>query len=163
MPSDASTRTRRKKKKTMKDKGLVVATKNDLAQVEVQCLIESCGSCSARSLCTGQDKSKGLLEAQNPLKACTGDEVEIEIPETKYNQALILLFGTLLAAALLGMGAGYLLSPLVPLSPSAASLSGLILAVFGTGLLLSRYFRKKNNAHMYPVIINILKKGDCHG
>jgi len=147
----------------MKDKGLVVATKNDMAQVEVQCLIESCGSCSARSLCTGQDKSKGLLEAQNPLKACTGDEVEIEIPETKYNQALILLFGTLLIAALLGMGTGYFLSPLVPLSSSAVSLLGLILAVLGTGLVLFRYFRKKNKAYMYPVIINILKKGDCHG
>lgn len=147
----------------MKDKGLVVATKNDLAQVEVQCLIESCGSCSARSLCTGHDKSKGLLDVQNPLKACAGDEVEIEIPENKYNQAIILLFGTLLIAALMGMGTGYLLSPLVPLSSSAASLLGLILALLGTGLFLFRYFRKKNKIHMYPVIINILKKGDCHG
>ena len=147
----------------MKDKGLVVATKNDLAQVEVQCLIESCGSCSARSLCAGHDKSKGLLNVQNPLKACTGDEVEIEIPDTKYNQTLILLFGTLLIAALLGMGTGYFLSPLLPLSSSAVSLLGLILAVLGTGLVLFRYFRKKNKAYMYPVIINILKKGDCHG
>ncbi len=147
----------------MKDKGFVVTTKNDLAQVEVQCLIESCGSCPARSLCTGQDKSKALLEAQNPLKASVGDEVEIEIPETKYNQALILLFGTLLVAALLGMGAGYLISPLVPLSSSAASLLGLILAVLGTGLVLFKYFKRKNKMHMYPVIINILKKGDCHG
>ncbi len=147
----------------MKDKGLVVSTKNNFAQVEVQCLIESCASCSARSLCTGRDKSKGLLEVQNPLNACTGDKVEIEIPETKYNQALILLFGTLLAAALLGMGAGYFLSPIVPMSSSAASLLGLILAVLGTGLFLFRYFRKKNKIHMYPVIINILNKGDCHG
>jgi positive regulator of sigma E activity len=147
----------------MKDKGLVVATRDDLAQVEVQCLIESCGSCSARNLCTGQDKAKGLLEVQNPLRANTGDEVEIEIPETKYTQALILLFGTLLVAALLGMGAGYLLSPLVPLSSSAASLLGLILAVLGTGLGFFGYFRKKNKPHLYPVIINIIKKGDCHG
>ncbi len=147
----------------MKDKGLVVATKNDLAQVEVQCLIESCGNCSAKSLCTGRDKSKGLLEVQNPLNACTGDEVEIEIPESKYNQLLILLFGILLIAALVGMGAGYLLSPLVPLSSSAAGLLGLVLAVVGTGLVLFRYFRKKNKMYMYPVIINILKKGDCHG
>ncbi len=147
----------------MKDKGLVVSTKNDFAQVEVQCLIESCASCSARSLCTGRDKSKGLLEVQNPLNACTGDEVEIEIPETKYNQALILLFGTLLIAALLGMGAGYFLSPIVPMPSSTASFLGLILAVLGTGLFLFRYFRKKNKIHMYPVIINILNKGDCHG
>ncbi len=142
---------------------MVISTKNSFAQVEVQCLLESCASCSARSLCTGQDKSKGLLEVQNPLNACAGDEVEIEIPETKYNQALILLFGTLLAAALLGMGAGYLLSPIVPMSSSTTSLLGLILAVLGTGLVLFRYFQKKNKIHMYPVIINILKKGECHG
>lgn len=147
----------------MKDKGLVISTKNSFAQVEVQCLLESCASCSARSLCTGQDKFKGLLEVQNPLNACAGDEVEIEIPETKYNQALILLFGTLLAAALLGMGAGYLLSPIVPMSSSTTSLLGLILAVLGTGIVLFRYFQKKNKIHMYPVIINILKKGECHG
>lgn len=147
----------------MKDKGLVVAVNNGLAQVEVQCLTDSCGSCSARSLCTGQDKSKGLLDVQNPIQASAGDEVEIEIPETKYNQALILLFGALLVSSLLGMGTGYLVSPLIPLSSSAASLSGLILAVLGTGLVLFRYFRKKNKIHMYPVIINILKKGDCHG
>jgi positive regulator of sigma E activity len=154
---------KRKIERKMKDKGLVVATKNDLAKVEVHCLIESCGSCSARSLCTGDDKSKGLLEVQNPIQACTGDEVEIEIPETKYNQALILLFGTLLVAALLGMAAGYLLSPFIPLSSSAASLLSLILAVLTTSLALFRHFRKKNKLHMYPVIINILKKGDCHG
>jgi len=147
----------------MKDKGLVIATKDDLAQVEVQCLIEACGSCSARSLCTGQDKSKGLLEVQNPLKACAGDEVEIDIPETKYNQALILLFGSLLIAGLLGMGAGYLLSPFLPLSSSAASFLGLLVAVVGTGGVLFRHFRRKLKNQLYPVIINILRKGDCHG
>ena len=147
----------------MRDKGLVIATKNDLAQVEVQCLIESCGSCSARSLCAGQDKSKGLLDVHNPIKACVGDEVEIEIPETKYNQALILLFGTLLLALLIGMGGGYLLSFLVPLSTSAASILGLILAVIITGVFLFRYFKRKFQDQLYPVITDILNKGGCHG
>ena len=147
----------------MRDKGLVIATKNDLAQVEVQCLIESCGSCSARSLCTGQDKSKGHLDVQNPLKACVGDEVEIEIPEAKYNQALILLFGTLIAALLFGMGVGYLLSFLIPLSSSATSILGLILAVIISGAFLFRHFKRKFHNQLYPVIIDILNKGDFHG
>ena len=147
----------------MKDKGLVITTKDDLAQVEVQCLIESCGSCSAKSLCTGQNKAKGLLAVKNPLKACAGDKVEIDIPETKYNQILILLFGSLLSAALLGMGAGYLLSSFLPLSSSAASLLGLLLAVIGVGCILYCHFRRKLKNKLYPVIINILKKGDCHG
>jgi positive regulator of sigma E activity len=114
-------------------------------------------------LCTGQDKAKGFLAVKNPLKACAGDKVEIDIPETKYNQILILLFGSLLIAALLGMGAGYLLSSLLPLSSSAASLLGLLLAVIGAGCILYRYFRRKLKNKLYPVIINILKKGDCHG
>jgi positive regulator of sigma E activity len=147
----------------MKDKGLVISTKDDLAQVEVQCLIESCGSCSAKSLCTGQDQAKGFLAVKNPLKACVGDKVEIDIPETKYNQVLILLFGALLIAALLGMGAGYLLSSFLPLSSSAASLLGLLLAVIGAGGILNRHFRRTLKDQLYPVIINILKKGDCHG
>ena len=147
----------------MKDKGLVISTKNDLAQVEVQCLLESCGSCSAKSLCTGQDKTSGLLTAKNPLKACAGDKVEIEIPETKYNRVLILLFGSLLIAILLGMGAGYLLSFFLPLSSSAASLLGLLFAVIGTGGILYNLIRRKFKNLLYPVIINILKKGACHG
>lgn len=147
----------------MKDRGRVIATANDLAQVEIECFIDSCGSCAARSLCTGKDKSKGLLEVRNPLHACAGDEVEIDVPETKYNRALILLFGTLLIAALLGMAVGYFLSSILPLSPSAASFLGLLLAVFGAGLFLFRHFRQKKRIHLYPVIINILKKGDCHG
>ncbi len=147
----------------MKDKGFVISTKNDLAQVEVHCLIESCGSCSAQSLCTGKDKDKGLLAVKNPLKACAGDEVEIEIPETKYNRVLILLFGILLISALLGMGAGYLLSSFLPLSSPASSFLGLLLAVIGAGGILFRHFRKNLTNQLYPVIINILKKGDCHG
>lgn len=147
----------------MKDKGLVISTEDDLARVEVQCLIESCGSCSVKSLCTGQDKAKGFLAVKNPLKACAGDSVEIEIPATKYNQVLILLFGSLLIAALLGMGAGYLLSSYLPLSSSAASLLGLLLAVISTGGILFRHFRRKFKDQLYPVIINILKKGACHG
>ncbi len=147
----------------MKDKGLVISTKNDLAQVEVQCLIESCGRCSAQSLCTGQDKDKGLLAVKNPLNACAGDRVEIKIPETKYNRILILIFGFLLIAALLGMGAGYLLSSFFPFSSSVSSFLGLLLAVIGAGGILYRHFRKNLTHQLYPVIINILKKGDCHG
>jgi positive regulator of sigma E activity len=143
----------------MRDKGLVVKTKEDMAQVEVQCLIESCQGCPARSLCTGQSQSKGLLMVRNPLQACPGDEVEVEIPETKYSKALILLFGSLLIASLLGMGLGSLLAPLLSFSPSVTSLLGLLLALIITGVILSRYFRAKNKASLYPVIIAVMKKG----
>ena len=73
LPSEGFTRIqektrRRKKKRKMKDKGLVIATQNGLARVEVQCLIESCGSCSAKSLCSGKAKDKGHLDVQNPCR-----------------------------------------------------------------------------------------------
>lgn len=143
----------------MKDKGLVASTQDDLAQVEVQCFIESCHDCSARSLCLGPDKKKGLIVARNPLEAQTGDEVEVDIPESKFNQALILLFGTLLAAAILGMGAGYVLSLFLSFSPSVASFSGLLLGVFISGVCLFRYFHKSHRLRLYPKITRILKRG----
>jgi len=147
----------------MRDKGLVINTKEDLAQVEVFCFIESCHKCSARSLCIGQDQSKGILSVKNPLKATPGDEVNIEIPDSKYNKALILLFSSLLLASLLGMGAGYFLSPLLLLSSSAGSLLGLLFALTAAVIILFRYFQKNNKNFLYPVIISIIKKGDHHG
>ncbi|NIO49048.1 MAG: hypothetical protein GTN73_06390 [Candidatus Aminicenantes bacterium] len=147
----------------MKDKGLVVSTKEDMAQVEVQCFTEHCQNCSARSLCVGKNQSKGLIMVRNPLRASAGDEVEIEIPDTKYSRSLILLFGTLLLASLVGLGLGSLLAPLLPLSSSAASLLGLLCALIIAGIFLSRYFRAKNKVSLYPVIKVITKKGERHG
>jgi positive regulator of sigma E activity len=141
----------------MKDKGWVVSTKNDLAQIEVACLTDSCQKCSAHNICAGNNQSKGLLTVKNPLNATSGDEVEIEIPDTKYNMALILLFGSLLVASLLGMGVGYVLSPLLPLSSQETSFFGLLLFLILAGIILWRHFHKKNNAPLYPVIIDIIK------
>lgn len=146
----------------MSDKGLVISTKNDLAQVEVQCLVENCQSCSALNLCSRQKKSKGLLSVKNPLRANVGDEVEIEIPESKYSRALIFLFSSLLLASLSGLGIGYILSYFFPLDLTLLSLIGLFVTLLITGIILSHYFRKKKNLHLYPVIIDIIKKGDSN-
>lgn len=147
----------------MRDKGLVVNTEEDMAQVEVQCFTDFCQKCSAQSLCIGQNQSKGLLVVRNPLRASPGDKVEVEVPDTKYSRSLILLFGSLLVASLVGIGLGSLLSPVLPLSSSAASLLGLLSALIIAGIFLSRYFRAKNKASLYPVIIDIIKKGERHG
>lgn len=143
----------------MRDKGLVVSTKNDLAQVEVHCLVESCQSCSALKICIGQKKSKGYLSVKNPLQASAGDEVEIEIPEGKYSRALIVLFASLLLASLSGLGIGHVLSYLFSSDLTLLSLYGLFFALFIAGIILFHYFRKKKNLHLYPVIIDIIKKG----
>lgn len=146
----------------MKDNGLVVSINKNLAHIEVKCL-EVCRDCSARSLCVGQKQAKGLLAVKNPLNACPGDEVQIEVPDTNYSKALIQLFGTLLIVTLVGMTAGYLLSFLLPLSYSLTSPIGLFLGLFLGAAGLYRYFRKKNEEQLYPVIKEIIKKGECHG
>lgn len=147
----------------MRDNGLVVSVKEDMAQVEVKCFIEACQKCSVRGLCIGQDSSKGMLTVRNPLNARPGDEVSIEIPEEIYNKKMILMFGFLLSASLLGMGAGHLFSLFLSLSSSVWSLIGFLfgLILAGAGFFCS--FRKKNKGYLYPVIRDIIKKGDCNG
>lgn len=144
----------------MKDSGLVVKTSENFADVEVQCLVEACRKCSAKSLCSGSTPSKGLLKAKNPLKASSGDRVEIEIPEKDYNKALIFVFATLLLASLLGIAVGHLSSLFMPVSSQEASILGIIIALLLGGGWLFRCFRKKNKDSFYPIIINIIRKGD---
>ncbi len=140
----------------MRDKGLVVSARGDLAEVQVECVAVSCQGCSARRLCTGNREKAGILSVRNPLHARIGDKVEIEIPEEKYSRALILFFGFLLLALLLGTAAGYGISILFTLDSEKSAIGGILLSLFLAGVFLSRYFRKKMSPHLYPVIIRIL-------
>lgn len=146
----------------MTDNGLVIRVENDHAEVEVSCF-EGCHDCAARNLCIGNKQNKGRLSVKNPLNALPGDEVKIQIPEDSYSQALILLFGGLLLALLLGMGGGYAVSLLFTLPPFFSSLSGVVAGLILGGIVLARVFRQKNKNQLYPVIIDIIKKGDCYG
>ncbi|MFQ5721928.1 MAG: SoxR reducing system RseC family protein [Candidatus Aminicenantales bacterium] len=147
----------------MKDNGLVLKTIEDLAVVKVECLVEACGHCAAKSLCTGSSASSGQLTAKNPLKALPGDRVELEIPESRYNKALILIFSSLLAAGLIGLAVGYLLSFWLPISSQKASLFAFLAFIILASFSLYRYFRQRNKSFFYPVITDIIKKGDRHG
>lgn len=147
----------------MKDRGIVISTHSDLADVKVECLVEACSTCSARSICANLGPSKGCLTVKNPLRASVGDEVEIEIPEHRYNRALILIFCSLVLASLSGIGIGSLFSLLFSLSPQTPVIIGFFLALVSTGAWLFRHFRKKNREFLYPVIINIIHKGDSYG
>jgi positive regulator of sigma E activity len=146
----------------MTDNGLVLTTKKDMAEVEVVCF-EGCHDCTAKSLCIGNKQNKGRLSVKNPLHAKPGDEVKIQIPEDDYSRALILFFGGLLIAMLLGMAGGYLLGLVFSLSSSLASFLGLVTGLVFGGFVITRIFRRKNEAKLYPVIIDIIKKGDCYG
>jgi positive regulator of sigma E activity len=146
----------------MTDNGLVIATEKDLAEVEVHCFT-GCHDCTAKSLCIGNKQNKGRISVKNPLHAHPGDEVKIHIPEDRYNQAMIMLFGGLLAAIFLGMGGGYMLALIFALPSFLASFLGLVSGVILGGSVLARIFRRKNKSQLYPVIIDIIKKGDCYG
>ena len=146
----------------MTDNGLVITTAKDIAEVEVNCF-DGCHDCTASSLCIGNTKNKGRLSVKNPLHALPGDEVKIQVPDARYNQALILLFGGLLLAALLGMGGGYLSALFFSLSSPLVSFVGLVTGLIIGGWALARVFHRKNKEQLYPVIIDIIKKGDSYG
>ncbi len=146
----------------MTDSGLVITTRKNIAEVEVNCF-DGCHDCTARSLCIGNKQNKGRLSVKNPLDAMPGDKVKIQISEDRYSQALIILFGGLLLALLLGMGGGYLMSLLFTFPSSLASFIGLAAGLIFGGLVLSQVFRRKNKEQLYPVIVDIIKKGDCYG
>lgn len=142
----------------MTDNGLVISTENDRAEVQVECF-EGCHDCRARDLCIGNKQTNGRLSVKNPIHAQPGDEVAIRIPEDSYSRALILFFGVLLAAALLGMGGGYLLAAITGFPSYTSSFIGLACGLAIGSVVLAYIFRKKNKEQLYPVIIDIIKKG----
>lgn len=146
----------------MIDKGIVLSTKKDLAKIEVNCL-SVCHDCSAHALCIGNSRSRGLLSVKNPLCAFPGDLVSIEVPEEKYSRSLILLFGGLLASALLGLVLGYLMSVFIVVSAEPAALVGTLTGLLTGILVLFKYFQNENKRNLYPFITEIIKKGARHG
>ncbi len=147
----------------MKDSGFVISARADLAEVDVRCLVDACNHCSAKSLCSSGRPSKGRLTVRNPLHASVGDEVEMEIPENLYNRALIIIFSTLLLGSLLGIVIGYLATAFLALDSQQLIIIGFIIALFVSVFGLAVYFRHKNRLFLYPVITNILHKGDHYG
>lgn len=142
----------------MKDKGIVVETFDGMAKVEVQCL-SACHDCSAHSLCIGHHHSRGLISACNPLQADSGDEVEIFVPESSYNQALIFLFGGLLAAVLLGLVGGSLLGKVVKIPSETAAVLGLFIGLAAGFIGLIPLFKRWNKTKLFPVITENYGKG----
>jgi positive regulator of sigma E activity len=146
----------------MKDNATVISVHNDLAWVKVSPKV-SCCECSARALCAGQKDAEGQLAARNPLQARPGDEVEIEVPETNYHKELIMIFGLLLAASLAGLALGYALVPIGRLPPAENGFLGLVIGLILSGFGLFRYYRGREEKAGYPVIVEILKKGEHYG
>jgi positive regulator of sigma E activity len=146
----------------MKDKGIVLSTRDELAEVEVSCL-DGCQDCSARSLCGSDKDKKGSLKALNPVGAHSGDIVSLDIPDSVYSRQLIRLFGGLLAGAVSGAFLGYILSPYIPISSDIAALFGLFSGGAAAGWMLFHHLRR-DSRYIYPVITGIIpQKGDSNG
>ena len=142
----------------MKDKGIVVETHEGVAKVEVRCL-SACHDCSAHSLCIGNHHSRGHISALNPLRATAGDEVEIFVPESSYNRALIFLFGGLLAAILLGLAGGSLLGNTIKIPSETAAVLGLFIGLAAGFFCLVPLFKRWNKTKLFPVITENYGKG----
>ncbi len=144
----------------MKDKGKIISLKGSLARVELDC-VTGCQQCAARHICSNKEQGKGLLSVLNPVKASPGDEVTIEVPEGKYSKTLIVLFGLMLMASLLGMTLGSVCAGWLSLPSYAGGIIGFFLGLIVTGSALFYHF-KKNKRDFYPEIIGIIREGDYH-
>ncbi len=136
----------------MKDKGTVVSLEGDMVQVKVSCF-RACKECSAQNFCRSSKDNEGILSVKKTLNPKIGDQVEIEIPETHYNKALITLFTVMLAAGLIFMAAGYFFAPRLNLAESLGGFFGFLLGVFVAGMTLFFRFKKWNTQNLYPRII----------
>jgi positive regulator of sigma E activity len=145
----------------MKDNGIVIALQGPLARVRVDCA-QACLDCSASSLCKGVAQNEGLLSVRNPLNAAPGDEVLIQVPEERYHRILIKMFGSLLAAGLIGLGAGYGLAGLLSLEESLSAILGFFLGLGLAVPVVIRSLKKVSARTLYPSIIDITRKGERH-
>lgn len=146
----------------MIDNGIVLDVKDSFARVKVS-PVEPCHDCSSRPLCAGHKDSDGILTVFNQVNAVPGDAVGLEIPETDYAKDLILIFGTLTLALTAGACAGYGLSSLVGLPAPALGLAGLLSGLLAGAIFLFSRFRDRPKNFRYPVIVEILNKGDFDG
>lgn len=141
-----------------REEGTVVAVRGDLAEVLIprsrHC--EGCGSC-----CVVAGEDGMLAEAVNEAGAREGDRVEVELPFRASLKAAYLLYGIPLAAFLVGLGAGSLLSGVFFDGGFAVPL-GLL---FGFGFLFLAYFMlarvyapgSRAAASYRPVITRVLR------
>lgn len=148
-------------KQKMKEPALLVSTQESLARVKVK-QKDFCDTCSARSLCVGQKQKDGTIVVFNPLSAKEGDLVTIEIPESRYTRELIIVFGVLLGASLLGLLIGYISSFLLLFHSLYTSFIGFFSGLVLGGFFLLYYFRHKKENKLYPVIVEIVKKEDAY-
>ncbi len=146
----------------MRDNAVVLSVEKQMAWVQVSPQ-QSCGECSARTLCLGRKGAAGRLAVYNPLRAKPGDAVEIEVPEAYYEKEMTRIFGLLLAISVAGFLFGYFVHPLSPLGPKGNALAGLLLGLFGAGIGLARYYRAQRIKSRFPVIVAILNQGGFHG
>ncbi|MEW6229274.1 MAG: SoxR reducing system RseC family protein [Bacillota bacterium] len=112
----------------MEERGRVVETLNDLARVEVV-RHEACQHCKA---C---DFDRVVVEAANPIGACVGDEVVLELAGARVLGAAFVAYMVPLALMVVGICLGGALARAAG-RPGSASLFG---AILGLAFLVLSY------------------------
>jgi sigma-E factor negative regulatory protein RseC len=94
----------------MREKAIVVANKNERAQVEIK-RTSACDGC--RGCSVGKEGRPLRVWAKNPINAKVGQVVEIEINAATFLSATLIVYGIPLLAFLAGIGFGYKVSGLL--------------------------------------------------
>lgn len=115
----------------MEERGRVVETLNDLARVEVV-RHEACQHCKA---CDFGRSDRVVVEAANPIGACVGDEVVLELEGARVLGAAFVAYMVPLALMVVGICLGGALARAAG-RPGSASLFG---AILGLAFLVLSY------------------------
>lgn len=139
----------------MRERAIVIEEHGDQAKIQIirSSACAHCRGCSIGSL----DKKKIHIWAKNPLKAKPGQTVEVELTETAFFQATILVYLIPLIAFILGLILGYrLTNPLKVTQEIFALIIGLSFMSFSFVLnyLMNSKFEK--SGRFVSKIVNIL-------
>lgn len=128
--------------------GIVIEVRGNLALVrpisnEIIC---SCG-------CHDEDVKPVIIEAKNEINAAVGDQVILEAPEDGAVMAAFIVFILPFILIFLGIFAGNKMSEWLGINTTAAAVSGGILFLLGSVIIIRKYDKSASkNDKLAPVI-----------
>lgn len=140
----------------MLEKAKVTAIQGNMAKIMV-IRNEMCGSCQACGIGKGEEV---YMDVYNNVGAKEGDYVEVEMENSDFLSASLIMYGVPLLAFFIGIIIGYLAYPIFGFGkPNEVFAAALGFAMTVVSYLLIRYFepRIKENKRFKPVIKYVVK------
>ncbi|MBN1900808.1 SoxR reducing system RseC family protein [Candidatus Sumerlaeota bacterium] len=119
---------------------------------------KNCGACFVGRLFVIKDADICEVEAMNPVGACPGDAVRLEIGTKIALSAYLLAYGLPFAGFLLGAIAGNLLSHLFHMKDNPLFIS--LFAFLGLGICFAITVKKGKNFKALPIVMEIINSGN---